>query len=108
MLELAFKDETAGLVSRADFILKRDTIAARLEEDALRQKRKAEDATLQVTCGLLVLLEWSVASLCCTGHRTGPSDLDSGCTMLHPCPHKPSGPCHSVAWLAIHSRQPYT
>ena len=48
VLERAFKDETAGLVSRADFILKRDTIAARLEEDALRQKRKAEDAMLQV------------------------------------------------------------
>ena len=48
MLERAFKDETAGLVSRADFIQKRDTIAQRLEADQIKRKRVAEDALAQV------------------------------------------------------------
>ena len=48
MLERAFKDETAGLVTRADFIQKRQTIAQRLEADQLKRKRMAEDAVLQV------------------------------------------------------------
>ena len=45
---MAFKDETAGLVTRADFIQKRQTIAQRLEADQIKRKRVAEDALAQV------------------------------------------------------------
>ena len=53
VLERAFKDETAGLVTRADFIRKRQTIAQRMEADQIKRKRVAEDALDKVTCSPL-------------------------------------------------------
>jgi protein FAM50 len=42
--EAAFKSETVGLVTRAEFVAKRDTMAERLEQE-LREKKEREAAT---------------------------------------------------------------
>ena len=47
-LERAFKDETAGLVTRDEFLHKRDTLAQRVAADAVRRKREAEEALAEV------------------------------------------------------------
>jgi len=46
-LEHAFKTETVGLVTREQFVEKRQTIAERLEVEAKRQRDAAEDAAWQ-------------------------------------------------------------
>jgi hypothetical protein len=47
-LELAFKNETVGLVTRDEFVNKRNTIQKRIEEQTLKQKREAEEAAARV------------------------------------------------------------
>lgn len=49
VLEAAFKNETVGLVTREEFINKRQTLADRYEEDAKRKRQESEDKALQVT-----------------------------------------------------------
>lgn len=50
-LENAFKAETVGLVTRAEFVEKRATIADRLEEEARKRRAAAEDAAMRVRTG---------------------------------------------------------
>ena len=52
VLEAAFKNETIGLVTREEFLNKRNTLEKRLEEEAARKKRDAE----QLAAGALVFL----------------------------------------------------
>jgi len=47
-LENAFKNETVGLVTKAEFMSKRSTLAERFQEDARTTKRAAEDAAALV------------------------------------------------------------
>ena len=42
-LENAFKNETVGLVTKAEFMSRRSTLAERLGEETRRAKREAED-----------------------------------------------------------------
>ena len=42
VLDNAFKNETVGLVTREEFLTKRQTLKNRLEEEVLRKKREAE------------------------------------------------------------------
>jgi hypothetical protein len=51
MLEHAFKAETVGLVTRDEFVQKRDTIKERLEEEAKQQRMAREQQELQVRHG---------------------------------------------------------
>ena len=44
MLENAFKNETVGLVTRAEFVEKRDTIAQRLQNERTQRHAVAEEA----------------------------------------------------------------
>jgi hypothetical protein len=48
VLEAAFKNETVGLVTRDEFVNKRNTLQRRIEEQALQQKRAAEDSAARV------------------------------------------------------------
>ena len=48
MLENAFKVETVGLVTKAEFLSKRNTLRDRLEEEQKRSKRAATEAAHQV------------------------------------------------------------
>ena len=48
VLEAAFKSETVGLVTRAEFVTKRSTLAERLQDETQRRKRAAEDSATQV------------------------------------------------------------
>lgn len=43
-LENAFKNETVGLVTKAEFMSRRSTLAERLGEETRRAKREAEDS----------------------------------------------------------------
>lgn len=47
-LEAAFKNETIGLVTREQFVKKRDTIGDRLQEEKKRAREAEEEATAQV------------------------------------------------------------
>lgn len=47
-LENAFKNETVGLVTKAEFMSKRSTLAERFQEDARATKRAAEGAAALV------------------------------------------------------------
>ena len=60
MLEHAFKAETIGLVTRDEFVQKRDTIKERLEEEAKKQRLAREEQELQVWgLGRGALLVWA-------------------------------------------------
>lgn len=48
MMEAAFKIETVGLVTREEFLSKRDTIRERLDEAKAQAKRDADKALNQV------------------------------------------------------------
>ena len=48
MLENAFKVETVGLVTKAEFLSKRNTLRDRLEEEQKRSRRAATEAAHQV------------------------------------------------------------
>ena len=48
VIEAAFKNETVGLVTREEFLNKRNTLQARQDEEEARVKRAAEAAVLQV------------------------------------------------------------
>ena len=52
VLEAAFKNETIGLVTREEFLNKRNTLEKRLEEEAAKKKRDAE----QLAAGAFVFL----------------------------------------------------
>ncbi|KAK9833477.1 hypothetical protein WJX81_008314 [Elliptochloris bilobata] len=47
VIEAAFKNETVGLVTREEFLNKRNTLQARQDEEVARQKRAAEAALQQ-------------------------------------------------------------
>lgn len=47
-LDSAAQVETVGLVTKAEFLSKRNTIKERLEEEAKAAKRAASDAVLRV------------------------------------------------------------
>jgi len=48
VIEAAFKNETVGLVTREEFLNKRNTLQARQDEEVARVKRAAEAALQQV------------------------------------------------------------
>lgn len=48
VIEAAFKNETVGLVTREEFLNKRNTLQARQDEEEARVKRAAEAAVQQV------------------------------------------------------------
>jgi protein FAM50 len=48
MIETAFKNETVGLVTRAEFLSKRDTLRDRMDEASAAAKRAAEHTAEQV------------------------------------------------------------
>ena len=48
MVEAAFKNETVGLVTREEFLHKRNTLQARQDAEAARKKRAAEAVLQQV------------------------------------------------------------
>ena len=50
LLENAFKVETVGLVTKAEFLSKRNSIRDRLEEEQKASKRAATEAGYQVGC----------------------------------------------------------
>lgn len=56
VIEAAFKNETVGLVTREEFLNKRNTLHARQDEEAARSKRAAEAALQQVRSPLSYLL----------------------------------------------------
>ena len=56
MIEAAFKNETVGLVTREEFLNKRNTLQARQDEEAARSKRAAEAALQQVPA--LLASQW--------------------------------------------------
>ncbi len=69
-LENAFKAETIGLVTREEFVEKRKTLADRLEEEASKRKREAEEAAQLVVYALLYLLIIAYNVYLCTWQPT--------------------------------------
>ncbi len=49
VVEAAFKNETVGLVTREEFLHKRNTLQARQDSEVARQKRAAEAVVQQVS-----------------------------------------------------------
>lgn len=47
-IEAAFKNETIGLVTREQFVEKRQTIEERLKEEEKRRRHEAEEEALRV------------------------------------------------------------
>lgn len=53
MMEAAFKDETVGLVTREEFLSKKNTLQERMDEAKAQARRYAERAAEQVARWLL-------------------------------------------------------